>query len=310
MIPNLEAPPLLFTLTPYEPLGAELLALLGAEPGVLEVRAFPDGERYQRLITDVRGRSVIILAGTTSDTITLQLYDLACAISKYGADLLTLVIPYFGYSTMERAMMPGEVVTAKSRARLLSNIPAPSRGLRVVLLELHSAGIPHYFEGDVTTHHLDATPVLCAVARRLGGDHDFVIGSCDAGRAKRVVALANALGVEAAFIYKRRVDGSTTEIVGINANVLGREVIIYDDMIRSGGTLMGAARAYLSNGATGVSAIATHAVFAPGAFERLSSSGLFKHIVCTNSHPSAQGLPALGGEVISVAPLLAEGIWG
>ena len=91
--------------------------------GEVERKTFPDGERYQRIATDVMGMHAVIVGGTISDTDTLELYDMACAIAKYGARRLTIVIPYFGYSTMERSTKHGEVVTAKTRARLLSAIP-------------------------------------------------------------------------------------------------------------------------------------------------------------------------------------------
>jgi ribose-phosphate pyrophosphokinase len=91
--------------------------------GKVEVKDFPDGERYQRIVSDISDKDVILVAGTISDQDTLELYDLACALVKYGARSLDLVIPYFGYSTMERSVKRGEVVTAKTRARLLSSIP-------------------------------------------------------------------------------------------------------------------------------------------------------------------------------------------
>ncbi len=93
------------------------------DTGEVEVKQFPDGERYQRVLSDVDCREVVLVGGTISDADTLELYDLACTLVSLGAQSLTLIIPYFGYSTMERAVYPGEVVTAKTRAYLLSTIP-------------------------------------------------------------------------------------------------------------------------------------------------------------------------------------------
>src|SRR5205814_1132047 len=125
------------------------------------------------------------IGGTISDGDTLELYDLATGLVQNGAQSLTLLIPYFGYSTMERPVKPGEVVTAKSRARLLSSLPAAIEGNRVMLLDLHSEGLPYYFEGAMRPVHLYAKAVITAVARRLCGD-DFVLACTDAGRAKWV----------------------------------------------------------------------------------------------------------------------------
>src|SRR5690349_21319069 len=84
--------------------------------GEVEVKQFPDGERYQRIITEVNERDIVLVGGTVSDDDTLELFDLACTLVRLGAQSLLLVIPYFGYSTMERAVQRGEVVTAKTRA--------------------------------------------------------------------------------------------------------------------------------------------------------------------------------------------------
>lgn len=297
--------PLIFATPPYEGMQRQLCALTGWEAGQVEARSFPDGERYQRIVQDVDNREVILLGGTTSDTETLRLYDLACGLVKYGAWSLTLIIPFFGYSTMERAVRHGEVVTAKTRARLLSSLPSASEGNRVVLVDLHVSGMQHYFEGNVRTVHLYAKPVIMEAARRLGGQ-DFVLACTDAGRAKWVESLANDMDVTPAFVFKRRLSGEDTEVTAISANVQGRRVVIYDDMIRTGSSLMGAARAYLDAGATEVAALATHGVFPGGAFARLRDSGLFSSITCTDTHPRAHELAAQGLQVTPIAPVIAD----
>lgn len=292
---------------------AQADALAGAgrfERGHLERRAFPDGEVYHRIASEVGGRHAVLVGSTAADEDTLELYDLACGLVKHGAESLTLVIPFFGYSTMERAVHPGEIVKAKTRARLLSSIPTAARGNRVFLLDLHSAGIAHYFEGGIVPVHLYAKPIVVAAARRLAGS-DFVLACTDAGRAKWVESLANDLGVTAAFVFKRRLDGSRTEITGVSAAVADREVIIYDDMIRTGGSLLDAARAYQAAGARRIWAIATHGLFPGDALTRLKTSGLFEAIVVTDSHPRARQLEATGFlHVEPVAPLLAQAISG
>lgn len=298
----------LFSTESYRPLADKILQLGGIEPGRLEQRNFPDGERYLRLLTPVAGRQVVLLGGTVDDVDTLTLYDLACSIAKYGARRLTLVLPYFGYSTMERAEKPGEVVTAKSRARLLSSIPASHHGNEVFLLDLHTAGLPHYFEGPVTPVHLSARAIVLEEARRSAAGRPFVMACTDAGRAKWVESLANDLGTDAAFVMKRRLDGSTTEISGISASVDNRHVVIYDDMIRTGGSLIDAAAAYRKAGAAGISAITTHGILPGDALDRLRSSGLFSEIVCTDSHPRARATDDRFLRVRSVAPILHDAL--
>lgn len=295
--------PLLFALPSYRAMADEILALGGLERGEVERKTFPDGERYQRILTPVAGRRVLILGGTWCDQATLTLYDLACAVAKHGAHALTLVIPYFGYSTMERAVHRGDVVTAKTRARLLSAVPPADAGNHVVLFDLHSEGIPHYFEGGVTPRHVYGKPVVLDAIRDAGGA-DAVLGCTDAGRAKWVQSLANDLGLTPAFVFKRRLDGARTEITAVSAQVEGRPVVIYDDMIRTGGSLLEAARAYREAGATRVAAVATHAVLPGGALERIRDSGLVERVITTDSHPRARELEGDFLEVRPVASLL------
>jgi ribose-phosphate pyrophosphokinase len=301
--------PLIYSTRSYEYLRAEMCALGGFTPGEIEHQQFPDGEQYRRIATPCDECDVILLGGTISDADTLELYDLACALVYHGARRLSLVIPYYGYATMERAVHPGEVVTAKVRARLFSSIPGAAMGNRVFLFDLHVAGITHYFESQTHPVHVYGKPVIEALARRFGGD-DFVLACTDAGRAKWVSSLANDLGVTAAFAYKRRLSGARTEVAGVSAHVAGKRVVIYDDMIRTGGSLLGAARAYRDAGASDVAAICTHGLFPDGALERLRASGVVTHVACTNSHPRACTLASDYLTVESIAGLLVHHVLG
>lgn len=294
--------PMVFATPTYTPMQRAICQLTGWPTGTVETRAFPDGERYQRIEADVQGRDVVLIGGTVTDEDTLRIFDLSCAIVKYGARSLTLVVPFFGYSTMERAVKPGEVVTAKSRARLLSAIPTAYAGNNVILMDLHAPGLPYYFEGAIRTVHLYARPVTLDAIRRLGGA-TFCLASPDAGRTKWVESLANDLGVPAAFILKRRISGEQTEVTAINADVRGASVVIYDDMIRSGGTLLKAAAAYREAGAVKVSAVATHGVFPSDALSRLRGSGLLDAVACTDTHPRARELEAEGAGFLTVYPV-------
>jgi ribose-phosphate pyrophosphokinase len=296
--------PIVFATEGYAYLGRAVATKTGWEIGAVARRTFPDGEHYLRIETDPTDRDVVLIAGTTDDAATLELYDLACGLVTGGAYRLRLVIPFFGYSTMERSVKFGEIVTAKTRARLLSSIPMASRGTQVFLLDLHVAAIAHYFEGGIRPIHMYGKSLVTAAARRLGGD-DFVLACTDAGRAKWVESLANDLNVAAAFVYKRRHDDAT-EVTGVSAQVSGKRVVIYDDMIRTGGSLLNAARAYRDSGALAIDAIATHGLFPGDSLAKLEASGLLGRIVVTDSHPRAVALQSAFLEVDSTATLLTE----
>lgn len=303
---------ILFSTVEYIKLQREMMVFSNDdfEEGEIERRKFPDGEHYHRIVTDVAGQHVVLVGGTIYDWDVMEIYDLACALVKYGCKRLTLVIPYYGYSTMERAVKVGEVVPAKTRARLISSIPSCPDGNRVMLLDLHSEGICHYFEGSIRPVHVYAKSVILRAVRRLGA---HVLACTDAGRAKWVESLANELNIPPAFVFKKRIDGSTTKVTAVSAQVEKKHVVIYDDMIRTGGSLIEAAKAYKDAGAKEISVVTTHGVFCGDAPQRLFGSKLFSNIISTNSHPNCTRiLDTKSGdprcEVISIAEILAERI--
>ncbi|HSN99341.1 MAG TPA: ribose-phosphate diphosphokinase [Candidatus Nanopelagicales bacterium] len=298
---------LLFHIQSYTYLTSAFLAAGDFEAGEVVHKTFPDGERYLRVATDCWNRDVVLLGGTPSDPDWLELYDLGYAISRAGARTLSIVMPYFGYSTMERAVKPGEVVTAKTRARLVSAIPNCEGGNRVFLFDLHTDGIAYYFDDNHVTRHVYGAPVICDAIRALMGDRVFVLAATDAGRAKWVQSLARDLGVEPAFVYKERREGKLG-VTGVNADVAGCEVVIYDDMIRTGGSLLQAARAYHAAGATKVHAITSHLVLPGDSLEKIRASGEIATLLGTDSHPASQKLAGEAGAVWSVAPLLARAL--
>jgi ribose-phosphate pyrophosphokinase len=298
--------PLVFHTASYQYMAEALVATGHFLHGQLEQRPFPDGESYHRLLSPINQRDIILVGGTVTDADTLDLFDLGCALSKYGARTLSMVLPYFGYSTMERAVKMGEVVKAKTRARLLSGIPQAVEGNTVYLLDLHSEGIPHYFEGRTTTRHVYCKDLIAKLARRLAGKRNFVLGSTDAGRAKWVESLASDMGVTPAIILKRRISATETKVTGVSADVDGETVVMYDDMIRTGGTAMKAAQKYREFGAAKVFLVATHGVLPGGALDKLTDSGLFNGIACTDTHPRAVALQGAKLTVEPVSELLAS----
>ena len=303
----------IFSTTEYASFASYFLAQLpGSISGEIERKPFPDGETGLRLITPVNGHDVIFVAASWNNDSTLEIFDLCCAIAKYGARSLTLIIPYFGCSTMERATKEGEVVTAKTSWRLFSAIPKTHAGNRVLLLDLHSEGIAHYFEGDITATHIYAKPVIHKAVETIAKQYyadgvatQCVLASTDAGRAKWVESLANDFGIPAAFIIKRRESGTQTKVLAVKRRRReGKLVVLYDDMIRTGGSLIEAAKAYRSAGAAQVAVVATRGVLPGDAVARLVDSKLFGRIVVTDSHPTAMRLKGKGQvDVVGVAEL-------
>jgi ribose-phosphate pyrophosphokinase len=290
---------LLFATQAYGYLRDELVALGVGSAGRLERKAFDDGEIYHRLIDDVADQDVALIGGTIDDAETLELFDVASGLVQLGVRSLSLVVPYYGYATMDRAVHAGEIVTAKTRARLLSSIPHAREANRILLLDLHAEGIQHYFEGAMQATHVYGKPLALEAIRELGGA-EFVVASTDAGRAKWVESLANELRTPASFVFKRRLADGTPVVTAMNADVDGKVVVIYDDIVRSGRTLLNAAEAYRAAGAADVFCVTTHGVFPGDALERVHDSGLISRIVATNSHPRAVELGRSNAKFLSV----------
>lgn len=339
-------PPVLFSSVGYDYMAREMLATGLFEEGKLarsmdkngaplpaEV-PFPDGERYLRLLSDVEGRCVVIVAGTVDDRETMDLFDLIHKMVEAGADEIRVAVPFYGYATMERAVKPGEAVKAKTRALLISALLKGVAKSSVFLVDLHSEGTQHYFEYGIKTHHVYGKPVIIqAVKDILEKDFakkhglkrltraqklealktPFVFASTDTGRVKWVDSLSKdmvhlGMKAEPAFIIKRRISGEETEVQDISADVEGKLVIIYDDMVRTGGSLIKAARAYLDRGALAVVAVLTHCVLPGSSKEKLSASGVLQGVVVTNSHPRANLLADDFLSVYSISELLAQAV--
>ena len=297
---------ILFSTQTYTTLKSKLLPITAAlEDGQLETKYFPDGEIYHRIITNIQNKDVAILGGTTSDTATLELFDIAEGCAQFGANSITIIIPYFGYSTMERAVHAGEIVKARNRALLFSAIPAANNNTKVLLFDLHSEGIPYYFDSNVRTKHVYCKDVIMEAARELAGE-EFVLAATDAGRAKWVESLAEEMNVQAAFVYKNRLSGDATSITGINADVASKKVVIYDDMIRTGGSLMQAAEQYKNKGASEIFVITTHGLFTNNALDKIAKQGIIQKVVCTDSHSNVNEIQHPILTVKSIASLIVK----
>ena len=302
---NENTKPVIFAVENYAYLAERLNADGRFENGDILRKKFPDGEFYYKINSNLQNREVLLTGGMSTDKDTMEIFDLACALVALGIKKLHLFVPYFGYSTMERAVKQGEVVMAKNRARLLSAIPQAYMGNLVYFLDLHVAGLQFYLEGEMHSEHLYGKSLVIEAAKEMGGDN-FVLASTDAGRAKWVESLANDMGTDAAFVYKRRSSGSETAVTGVNADVKGRNVVIYDDMIRTGGSLIQAAQSYKNAGAKDIFAIATHGIFPGNAVEKIQNSGVIKQICVSDSHPNAVALQSDFLRVKSCAPIFLQ----
>lgn len=267
---------------------------------------FPDGEHYWKIVNpeQLRHKPAVYIAGTVDDESIFELYNLASTLVREQCSSLHIVIPYFGYSTMERAVKEGEVVTAKNIANLISSIPQAPLGNFVYMIDLHSLGTQYYFENTIHPIHLTSWNVIKNMLTQFG--KDIVLASTDMGRAKWIEKMGNELHLETAYIMKKRISGSKTEVVALNAEVKDKDIVIFDDMIRSGTSLIHAAEAYKNAGAKNIYVITVHGIFVSGALEKLKSCGAIKKILCTNTHVNALNMKDEFVKVYDISEVIAE----
>jgi ribose-phosphate pyrophosphokinase len=263
---------------------------LSAVPDNINRSQFGDGELYHRLDigdpSELIGKTAIFVGSTNSDKDFDELEKIGNALAAAGTARRIFVIPFFGYSTMERAVIAGEAVTAKINARRLSGIPNSDRGNIFLMLDLHISGILHYFEGDCLRYELYGEKILSEAIKELGLKN-FIFGTADLGRTKWVETFAAKFKTDIVFIRKAR-EMEKTKVTNVIGDVKDKDIVIYDDMTRSGGTLIKAAEAYLKNGAKNIYAVLSHAAFNSEEIIKKLENSPIKKIITTNSHPMSQ----------------------
>lgn len=270
---------------------AKLIAKgLGIDVGTIHRKTFGGVERYYRLGIDNRddlmGKTAIFVGSTHTDDDINELYRVGCSLANLGTVRRIFVIPFFGYSTMERAKYAGEVVTAKVMARQLSSIPNSGLGNVFLLMDLHVSGLVHYFEGDCLRYELRARNYLIKAIEQLRLEN-FMFGSADMGRPGLVADLAKHFKTGLALIDKDR-EFEKTEVTAVVGDVKGKNVIMLDDMTRSGSTIIKGAEAYIGNGAIGAYAALSHYALNDDQVACELSDSPIKILITTNTHPMSK----------------------
>jgi ribose-phosphate pyrophosphokinase len=287
------------------PLADKIARSLGDTLGKITLDNFPDGETSVRIEEDVRGRD-IYLVQPTCPPVNENLMELLIILDSFkraSAARVTAVIPYYGYARQDRKDQGRVPITAKLVADLLTSAGAD----RVLALDLHAAQIQGFF--DIPVDHLHAGPVINKFVRSLGiPPQDLVVLSPDEGSIKKALMHQKKLGGAIAVVDKRRSSATETKQANlIGASLDGKVAVIFDDMISTGGSVVGAANVARLHGAREVYACATHPVLCGPAIQRLRDVPL-KQIVVTDSIPLPPQKQLPNISVLSVAPLLADAI--
>ena len=307
---------LMFALSESRAFADRVAVELGLPLAGIEERVFPDGEFQVRPLDDPRGRDVFIIQSlhsgaemTIGDKL-LRLLLFLATIRDSGARRVTAVIPYLAFARQDRQVHPHDPLALRSIALLLEVVGIDA----VVSVDVHNiAAFQNAFR--CRTVHLEARREFVGKVIEVGLDDPVVVASPDLGGAKRAQlfgeTLKKACGrtVRLAYMEKKRLDRGIagTEFAG---EVNGAHVLIIDDMISTGATLLRAVDACRQHGARRIHAFATHGLFSGDAGKRLMAAGLEKIIVTDTVPPFRlpQGTVEKHVEIVSIAPLIAAAI--
>ena len=281
---------------------------MGTQLGDSEVGAFSDGENYVSIYETVRGSDVFVIQSTSSpvnDNL-MELLIMIDALRRASAGRITAVIPYFGYARQDRKTKPRDPISAKLVANLITRAGAD----RVLTMDLHANQIQGFF--DIPVDNLLGSPVFVDHFRAKFADcHDeTMVVSPDVGSVARVRAFAQKMGMPMAIVDKRRQKANSSEVMNIIGEVEGKNVILLDDMVDTGGSLCHAAKALVEiGGAKSVTACASHGVLSGPAYDRINESVIDEVIFLDTIQPRPDVhkiCPKI--KYLSVAHMFAEAI--
>lgn len=280
-----------------EDLAKKIAKAYGQDLGKVERYVFSDGELQASYEESIRGQSVFVIQSTmpSADNL-MELLLLIDAAKRASARHIVAVIPYFGYARQDRKDKPRVAIGAK----LVADMLAVAGATRVMTMDLHADQIQGFF--NVPVDHLYASTIFLPYIKSLNLDN-LTIAAPDMGGSKRANGYAKHLKAEMVICYKQRAKANVVESMTAIGDIEGRNIILVDDLVDTGGTLCKAADMMMERGALSVRAICTHPVLSGKAYENIENSKLTELIV-TDTIPLKGNCSKI--KAISVAELFAK----
>jgi ribose-phosphate pyrophosphokinase len=266
------------------------------------IRRFADMEVSVEIHENIRGEDVFVLQSTNypaNDNL-MELLLTLDALKRSSAKRVTAVMPYFGYARQDRKSGPRTPISAKLVANLITNAGAD----RVLTLDLHAGQIQGFF--DIPVDNLYAAPLFAKDIKERYEGRDVMIVSPDVGGVVRARALATRLTTDLAIIDKRRERAGVSEVMNVIGDVNGRDCILVDDIVDSGGTLVNAANALIANGAKSVSVYVTHGVLSGQAVDRIADSRLEMVTITDSIQATDAVIKSRNIRQLTIGPLIAD----
>ncbi len=294
----------IFTGNSNKPLADEIAEKIGIPVGIANVGRFSDGETAVNIGEVVRGSDVFIIQSTCqpiNDNL-MELLVMIDAVKRASAGRITAVMPYFGYARQDRKARARDPISAKLVANLLTIAGAD----RILTMDLHAPQIQGFF--DIPVDHLLGLPIIAEYFKeKFDTMEDVVVVSPDVGSVTRSRKVAERLDCPLAIIDKRRPKANVSEVMNIIGDIRNKKVILVDDMIDTGGTIVNGANALIEAGAKEVYASCTHGVLSGPAIQRISESAI-KELVTLNTITLSEEKKIDKIKSLSVAGVFAEAI--
>jgi len=266
------------------------------------ISRFSDGEVRIKIEENVRGKDVFVIQSTcppVNENI-MEFLIMIDALKRASANRITAVMPYFGYARQDRKDQPRVPITAK----LIANLITVAGANRVLALDLHAGQVQGFF--DIPVDHIFAIDVFVDYFKKIG-ENNLVIVSPDVGGIKMARAYAKKFRAGLAIVDKRRNSPDATEVMHILGEVNGKNVIMVDDIIATGSSLVEAAGALKKAGAKKIFAAVSHGILSANAVEKLENSDI-DYLVITDSIPLGEEKKSKKIKIVSVSKLFAEAI--
>ncbi|PPQ37557.1 ribose-phosphate pyrophosphokinase [Rhodopila globiformis] len=266
------------------------------------IRRFADMEVFVEIQENVRGEDVFVIQPTSfpaNDNL-MELLITLDALRRSSARRITAVIPYFGYARQDRKSAPRTPISAK----LVANLITEAGANRVLTMDLHAGQIQGFF--DIPVDNLIAAGLFSRDIEERYRGRDVMIVSPDVGGVVRARSIATRLNCDLAIIDKRRERAGHSEVMNVIGDVTGRDCIIVDDLVDSGGTHCNAADALMKRGARSASAYVTHGVLSGAAVARIASSPIEMMTITDSILATAEVKRCPNIRELTIAPLLAE----
>lgn len=260
-----------------------------------ELQHFPDGELYLKLGTELKGEHAVVVQSTRfpQDLNLMELFLLLDAAKDTGASRVTAVVPYFAYARQDKRFKPGEAVSLKTVVKLIQRAGADD----IVAVDIHEEETVRDF--PLPAKNFTAMPLLGRYLKKLGLRSPLALGA-DQGSEERAKIVGDEFGAEHDYLEKHRLTPTKVATKPKKLDVSGRDVVIVDDIISTGGSMVEAAKILQHLGARSIRAACTHAVLVGNAHEKLKAAGI-KEIIATDTIETPFS-------VVSVSPLIEEAV--